>query len=192
MKALAIVAHPDDETIWMGNQILRNKSWKWTIFSLCRVNDKDRCPKFLDVCSYYNAKPIITNMEDDVLNPINIDKIIELIDKYLKDKEFGVIYTHGENGEYGHIRHKEVHQAVEKMVRNGKLKTKKIFYFNYEKKNNHCIAINNKNYFKLTDEELREKKKIITEMYCFKIGSFEEKSCGDESFESDNPIRISA
>ncbi len=181
MKALAIVAHPDDETIWMGNQILRNK-YNWTIFSLCRSDDPDRCPKFLNVCSYYNAKPIITNLEDEKLYPIASNKIIELIDKHLKKKEFDIIYTHGKNGEYGHIRHKEIHNAVNKMIKDGKLKTKKIIFFNYKKKNDYCIAIKNKNYYKLSDEDLKKKKKIITQMYGFKIGSFEERSCGDEGF----------
>lgn len=179
MKALAIVAHPDDETIWMYHQL--KKDYDWTIFSLCRVNDPDRSPKFLYVCSHYDAKPIITNLEDDKLEPIDINEIIKLIDENLKQKRFDVIYTHGENGEYGHIRHKEVHKAVKKMVNDGKLKGK-IFYFNYKKENDYCIAIKNKNYYKLNNEELREKKKIITEIYGFEKGSFEEKSCGDESF----------
>ena len=183
MKALAIIAHPDDETIWMGNQILKNKKLNWTIFSLCRASDKDRAPKFLKACNYYNAKPIIADLEDTKLLPLNIAYIIDLIEKNIKEKEFDVIYTHGENGEYGHIRHKEAHQAVKKMIEDRILKAKKTFYFNYEKRNNDCIAIKNKNYHKLNKNELKEKKKIIMEIYCFQKGSFEERSCGDESFE---------
>lgn len=183
MKALSIVAHPDDETIWMGSQFSRHKDWQWTIFSLCRANDPDRSPKFLAVCQHYNSKPIITNLEDDKLLPLDLNEIIALIEKYLPEKEFDIIFTHGKNGEYGHIRHKELHQAVNKMIEDSKLKTKKVFYFNYEKKNNHCSAINNKkNYFKLNEEETKEKKCTITERYGFDKGSFEEKSCGDECF----------
>ena len=57
-KASIVVAHPDDETIWMGGTILKNKYWDWTIISLCRKNDPDRMPKFKKVCAYYGAKAI--------------------------------------------------------------------------------------------------------------------------------------
>lgn len=192
MKALAIVAHPDDETIWMGNQILKNK-FDWTVFSLCRANDMDRLPRFLKACSCYNAKPIITNLEDDKLHPVEIDDIIKLIDRNLKNKNYDILYTHGKNGEYGHIRHKEVHVAVKKMINEKKLKIKRIFYFNYKKQNNYCIPIKNKkHYFKLGKMELKEKKNIIMDIYGFKKGSFEEKSCGDESFEINNTLRLSS
>ena len=190
MRALAIVAHPDDEAIWMGNQILKKK-YDWTIFSLCRANDEDRRPKFFRACSYYNAKPIMADLEDDKLNPMGIDHIRALIGKNLKNKDYGLIYTHGERGEYGHIRHKEAHKAVKRMVEEGKLKAKKVFYFNYRTCNNHCSAIKNeRHYFKLSKDEIKEKKKIITEIYGFQRGSFEEKSCGDESFEVHNTLCI--
>lgn len=107
---------------------------------------------------------------------------MRLINKHLEDKDYDVIYTHGESGEYRHIRHKEIHQTVNKMLDSGMLKAKRIYYFNYRKKEGYCAAIKSKDYYKLNDEELKEKKKIITEMYGFEIGSFEEKSCGDESF----------
>ena len=56
-KVLVAVAHPDDETIWMGNMLLKNMdNWDTTIISLCRKDDPDRAPKFGKVCEIYKAK----------------------------------------------------------------------------------------------------------------------------------------
>ena len=77
VNALVIVAHPDDETIWMGGTILQNPSWNWTIASLCRKNDLDRMPKFLKVCKHYNANSIISDLDDEKLNNLPIKKIKE-------------------------------------------------------------------------------------------------------------------
>ena len=78
-EALVIVAHPDDETIWMGGFILKNSKWAWTIISLCRKNDRDRMPKFLDVCKFYKANAIISDLDDEELKPLPINETIEKI-----------------------------------------------------------------------------------------------------------------
>src|SRR4030043_70388 len=83
-SALVIIAHPDDETIWMGGTIARFKNIEWTIFSLCRQSDPDRAPKFLQVCRYYRAKAIITDLEDD--GKLSLVKSVPLIEKLIKKK----------------------------------------------------------------------------------------------------------
>ena len=78
-RALVIVAHPDDETIWMGGTILSLKNTDWTIFSLCRKNDEDRAPKFKKVCAYYNAHSLISDLEDEGI--MNVKKSLPEIKK---------------------------------------------------------------------------------------------------------------
>lgn len=160
-EALVIVAHPDDETLWMGGTILKNKDWNWTIFSLCRRTDKDRYPKFLKVCKIYNAKPIISNLNDSDGKPQNIRNIIKKIENNLKQKQFDFIFTHNEDGEYGHIRHKEVNKAVKQLIKDKKISCKALYLFSYnnEKFNKQLV---------LSDLLLNQKKKIITEVYGFK------------------------
>ncbi|MEK6855343.1 MAG: PIG-L family deacetylase [Nanoarchaeota archaeon] len=190
INALCLVAHPDDETIWMGGTILKNKNWNWTIFSLCRKDDMDRMPRFLKVCSYYNAKPIISNLDDEKLSPISTATIIKKIKESLDMKVFDYLFTHGKNGEYGHIRHKEIHEAVKKMIKNSNLVSKKVYYFSYlpsqisapHDKSLKIPAPNKKAdlIINLAKEEYKKKISIITKIYGFKHPIFETLSCKDE------------
>jgi len=131
VRALCLVAHPDDESIWMGGTILKNMGWEWTIFSLSRKNDSDRMPKFKKVCEKYGAVGIISDLDDESSRPLTTKEIVKEIKQNLPRKEYDYIFTHGKNGEYGHIRHKEIHRAVEWMRKKGELKCGKLFNFSY-------------------------------------------------------------
>jgi len=186
-KALAVVAHPDDETIWMGGTILKNKNWEWTIVALCRGGDEDRAPKFEKACKEYNARAIISNLDDEKLDSIPIEEVIKKIKSIVPKNNYDFIFTHGENGEYGHIRHKEVHVAVKKMVKDKELKSKENYYFCYIPGNVNAphdnqlkIPIPNikSDYIiELNKEEFKRKFLIITKLYGFSHPNFETLSC---------------
>ena len=186
-RCLVIVAHPDDETIWMGGMILKHKEWNWTIFSLCRKNDSDRAPKFMKVCEYYGAKGIIGDLDDEVLEPLSIEDIINKIKEFLKEKNYDYIFTHGVNGEYGHLRHKEIHNAVNKMIEEGELKCEKLYCFDYKAgkvKAPHDSdlripepSLNAEEKIQLNESQFKDKFKLITEFYGFRENIFETLSC---------------
>lgn len=180
-KVLVVVAHPDDETIWMGGTLLTNKDkWDTTIISLCRRDDRDRAPKFKKVCEILNAKSYISDLEDKKLNELPLEEITKKIEQLAPRKNYDYIFTHGKNGEYGHIRHKEVHNGVDKMLKEKKLSCKKIFFFSYIKKDEICCANKNSDKFIiLNDIQLTKKKYLIQNVYGFDRGSFEEKSSED-------------
>ena len=174
-KIIVIVAHPDDETIWMGGTLLANANkWGLTIISLCRKDDKDRAPKFKKVCKILKAKCFMSDLEDEKLNDISAREVIKRIKKY-SSKRYDHIFTHGKNGEYGHKRHIDVNNAVEKMLKKKMILCEKIFLFSYIKKGKFCYANKKSDKFiKLDKKHFNQKKDLIKNVYGFEQGSFEE------------------
>ena len=185
MKCLVIVAHPDDEMIWMGGYMIewRKKGGDLEIICLCRANDSDRRPRFLKVCEELGADCSISDLDDEKLGDIEINEVINRIKEMKKREKYDYIFTHGENGEYGHKRHIDVHRAVDKMIKDGGLECKKVFFFAYEGKNEpgeFCNIDRNANKFiKLPKSVYLKKIHLIKDIYGFNENSFEVKSSGN-------------
>lgn len=193
-EILVIVAHPDDETIWMGGTLLKIKEKddsNITIISLCRKNDIDRFPRFEKTCKMLGTKEYhmsdLDDCEEGVYKKISNHEIIEKIFAFTKfnGKNYDSLYTHGENGEYGHIRHIETHRAICEMLDKKLLLAKQVFFFSYLKtKENSNINSNADKLIKLENSYFKMKKQLIKEVYGFKEGSFEYESARDvEAFE---------
>jgi LmbE family N-acetylglucosaminyl deacetylase len=178
-RVLVIVAHPDDETIWMGGTLLDNKDkWETTLISLCRKDDADRAPKFKKVCKHFNTECHISDLDDEKMNNIDSTEVISRVKKFIQNKEFDYIFTHGENGEYGHKRHVDVHKAVIKMVNKEELKAKKVFFFSYASRGEFAYPKKGSDkLIYLNDVTLKEKKQLIQYFYGYPKGGFEEVCC---------------
>ena len=183
-KAIAIVAHPDDETIWLSGLLAKKKNWEWTIFSLCRASDPDRAPKFFKVCRHYGAQGLMADMEDEGrLSLAESEPVVEkLIKKYISGRGFDYIFTHGKNGEYGHVRHKAVYLAVKNLLTSGYFNNAKVFCFNCIKTGSKPLvrmigAADSDLIIKLTKREYMRKRKVMTDIYGFTPDGIDTNYC---------------
>jgi LmbE family N-acetylglucosaminyl deacetylase len=195
-KALVIVAHPDDETIFCSGFIMSHPDWDWTILCLCRRDDQDRAPRFSRACKQLGARSAISDLDDErperplaSLDEVK-SRVLAMLDQLGVGSRFDVVFTHGANGEYGHNRHVEVHRAVREMLADKQLSSKQVFFFNYKpvRSGKFCVpaaraARGAQVVQKLGKHAQKKKHLLISSVYNFNRESFESLSCSEfESF----------
>ena len=183
-----IVAHPDDETLWVGGTILSNPLWECFVVCLCRKSDKDRAPKFFKALSVLGAKGTMGDLNDgSEQTRLPENEVKQAILKLIPDVHFDLIITHNPSGEYTrHLRHEEISKAVISLWAEGKLVTKELWTFAYEDGNKAYYPkaeISATSYWHLPNKLRELKYSIITQTYGFDKSSWEAKtSPGEEAF----------
>ena len=173
-----IVAHPDDETLWVGGTILNYPFCDWYVVCLTRAGDSDRSPKFHKALKYLHAKGIMGDLEDEPNQaPINEMELQQCILDLLPPKNFDIIFTHNPNGEYTrHLRHEEVSKAVISLWHLGKIKTSELRTFAYEDggKAYLPIAMEDASIYSILTQKVWERKSyIMNKLYGYSITSWE-------------------
>jgi len=182
-KALVIVAHPDDEIIWCGGLLLRHRDWARTVLCLCRADDPDRRAKFEAVCDHLGLEGIQLDL-DDSSPPAEIDLQRDLggrIRQTVCDTPWDLCLTHGANGEYGHPRHRQVHQTVVRLMERGLLECDELWTFAYDcspPPAGRCRPADGaEEFLDLSPEEWEEKKRIVRDWYGYPEDGFEVTAC---------------
>ena len=118
-KKLMIVAHPDDETLWGGANLIKDR-----YFVVCITNgyNSERAHDFKEILKFTNNSGIILNYPDILANVI--DDWSEVKTGILKDlslilnfQNWSKIVTHGLEGTTGHIHHKKISKYVTKIAK---------------------------------------------------------------------------
>lgn len=180
-RGAVIVAHPDDETLWVGGIILMHPEVEWTIVTLCRKRDPDRAPKFFKSCKEYGAQGAMADLDDGPEQiPLPETRIQNSIMQLLPSDRYDLVFTHGLFGEYArHRRHEEVSRAVRVLHRTRRLQARQVLCFAYGDDNReHLPQVDNRAdvIIRLRENIWQKKYKIITEIYGFSPESWEART----------------
>jgi LmbE family N-acetylglucosaminyl deacetylase len=121
LKAIAVVAHPDDCVIFARPYIDAHAEHEWHVVYLTYNSTN---PRAKEVAAYWTARGVTTeflgfqdDFKDQQTQQLNFwsatDAMTSLINAC---NTADLLLTHYEDGEYGHIHHKLVHRAVKKLA----------------------------------------------------------------------------
>jgi LmbE family N-acetylglucosaminyl deacetylase len=171
-SALAIVAHPDDETLWGGGMILMHPGTEWTVAALCRRDDPDRAPKFKKVLEQLGASGMMDDLDDGPeQTPLPTGLVQDAVFALVGNIDTDLIITHSVDGEYTrHRRHEEIGAAVLALWDAGKLRSREVWAFAYRD----ARAMPEADIFTELPPEIAERKRrLVSEIYGFAPGGFE-------------------
>ena len=116
MKALVMVAHPDDCVIFAYSYVHNHPEHAWTICYLTYTEWEPRGQEFKEFWQRRNIPTIFLGYRDDYHD---IENKQLSFDHHQASKEIGnlckrfdLVLTHNQQGDYGHPHHVFVHQAV--------------------------------------------------------------------------------
>lgn len=117
MKALCLVAHPDDCVIFAYSYIHNHPRLDWTIGYLTYTADSERGAELATFWQRRNIPCVFLGFVDDyqdqekqqLLQWCSTDAMTKCA---ALAQQYDLVLTHDEHGDYGHIHHQVVHDAV--------------------------------------------------------------------------------
>ena len=135
-RKLMIVAHPDDDYIWGGAHLFEGD---YFVVVLTNARNECRRAEFETMLKNYGGKGLILGYPDKVggrksdwtfWEP-SIKKDIQTLINY---KDWDLVVTHNEEGEYGHVHHKATHRLTVEAFRELGNPTELYFFGTYYRK----------------------------------------------------------
>ena len=123
---LMVVAHPDDELMWGGANLLLEPGWH--VICSTNLNNPTRSKEFYKTMSWcnvskydmYDVKDEYTEEEAEA-NKLYDGTPFETALQELAKKTWKLVLTHNDKGEYGHEHHRKVNRMVLKYFPSAKV-----------------------------------------------------------------------
>ncbi|MFK7827681.1 MAG: PIG-L family deacetylase [Oligoflexales bacterium] len=111
---LMVVAHPDDESLWGGCNLLSKPGWH--IISVTNASHPIRKREFSAAMNYAKVSWEIWDHADQFWNKQFHPQLKEELKKVIDSKKWDLIVSHGPKGEYGHRQHKGLHKVMKELI----------------------------------------------------------------------------
>ena len=163
---LMVVAHPDDEMLWGGMNLLLDNGWHVIVCTHgnpknTRYDEFKNSVKYAGVYKWeaFNIKDVYTEDQNkaDKTFSVKSSPLYKHLSKLSKQK-WDLVLTHNEIGEYGHAHHIAVHKLVKSLFKSAK-------FFEADKKLNKDHLIRKKELCKY----YADTQKICTHIYDGKV-----------------------
>jgi LmbE family N-acetylglucosaminyl deacetylase len=117
MKALCMVAHPDDCVIFGYSYIHNHPEYDWTIGYLTYTESDSRGAELAAFWRCRNIPTVFLGYVDDYRDletgQLSFDAVQAEQDIQQLTQQYDLVLTHDEHGDYGHLHHVFVHRCVQ-------------------------------------------------------------------------------
>jgi glycosyltransferase involved in cell wall biosynthesis len=112
---LLVTTHPDDELIFAGRALLKERGWK--VVCITCGDNLERRQEFESVMKALKVNDfLIWNYPDQWGGDFDRVRLKEDLSLVLKENCFRKVVTHNPDGEYGHTQHRAVYELVASLV----------------------------------------------------------------------------
>ena len=139
LKAICVVAHPDDCVIFARPFIEQYSEFDWTILYLT-YSSYD--PRAMEMTAYWQRRNVSTvnlgfadDYRDMENNLISFDAAQAQKEIFNISGKYDLVLTHNWDGDYGHIHHTFVSNSVHPVLK------PKVYFAKYEQSNMECCSV---------------------------------------------------
>ena len=111
-RALVVVAHPDDETVFFGGLMADHPEVEWEVVCVTDGGERsqERACELDEAAQLLGVRRVHRLGFADVFDRrLDVDRLVRVLGEFVG---FDEVYTHGPLGDYGHPHHQDVCLAV--------------------------------------------------------------------------------